>query len=104
MRIPTFIGITLFALLAGCTSRPAQWSEDLGGKLRCGMSIAEVQALANRPIEPLNREWGTHFIRDGSTDVWLTFDRGRLSSYQIAWVRPLTIVEKKDRVDVCKPR
>jgi hypothetical protein len=94
--------LTFICLLAsGCASKPAEWANDLGGKLRCGMSTAEVQALAKRTIEPLDRDWGTHFIRDGSTDMWLTFDRGQLKAYQIAWVRPLTVVESNPRVDLC---
>jgi len=68
------------------------------------MSISEVQALAKKSVEPLNRDWGTHLVRDGSTDVWFTFEKDRLTSYQIAWVKPLTIVETKERVDVCKGR
>ncbi len=50
----------------------------------------------------MNREWATHLIRDGATDVWLTFDKGQLNSYQVAWVKPLTIVEKADQVSLCQ--
>lgn len=66
------------------------------------MSVSEVQNLAKKPIEPMNREWATHLIRDGATDVWLTFDKGQLNSYQVAWVKPLTIVEKADQVSLCQ--
>lgn len=100
LKLLTYIQVCL--LIASCASRPAAWASDLGSKLRCGMSVSEVQGLANRPVEPLNRDWATHFIRDGATDVWLTFSNGQLSSYQIAWVKPLTIVEKADPVKLCK--
>src|SRR5688572_17299205 len=96
------IYVSLCLSLAGCASRPAEWANELGTKLRCGMSTSEVQELAKKPMEPLNREQATHLIRDGATDIWLTFEKGRLSSYQVAWVRPLTVVEKADRVILCQ--
>lgn len=43
-------------------------------------------------------------MEDGSTDVWLTFEKNQLKSYQVAWTRGLTIVEKRERVDLCKQR
>lgn len=82
----------------------AKWADDLVGKMRCGMSIQEVEAAAAKTVKPLNRDWGTHFVEDGSTDVWLTFEKNQLKSYQVAWTRGLTIVEKRERVDLCKQR
>ena len=99
-----FLGIVLCVALAGCASGPAKWADDLGGRVRCGMSIQEVEAVAAKAVKPLNRDWGTHFVEEGSTDVWLTFEKNRLQSYQVAWTRGLTIVEKRDRVDLCKQR
>jgi len=98
------LGIVLCVALAGCASGPAKWAADLVGKMRCGMSIQEVEAVAAKIVKPLNRDWGTHFVEDGSTDVWLTFEKNQLKAYQIAWTRGLTIVEKRERVDLCKQR
>ena len=88
-------------LLTGCASRPAAWANELGGKLRCGMTVSEVQQLAQKPIERANRSWMTHLVRDGATDVWLTFENDRLRAYQVAWVKPLTMVEETPRVELC---
>ncbi len=96
--------VSLCLLLVGCASRPAAWANDLGAKLRCGLSVSQVQELAKKPVEPLNRPWATHFVRDGATDVWLTFDKDRLTAYQVAWVKPLTIVEQAERVELCPPK
>ena len=55
------------------------------------MTIEEVQALVNKPIiekeAPMNNR--THYIRDGSTDVWFVFRDGKLKSVQILWAHKM---------------
>jgi hypothetical protein len=94
--------VAALVALSGCAAAPADWATQLGAKLRCDMTISDVEATARKPVKLLNREWGTHFIEDDGTDVWLTFQEGKLKSYQTAWVRGLTIVEKQPRTDLCK--
>ena len=52
------------------------------------MSVEEVQRLAGDRIVNGDhpRSWSTHFIRDGSTDIWLVFKDDRVRSTQLAWM------------------
>src|SRR5687767_9675938 len=88
-------------LTTACAAAPGKWARDLASELRCDMTIAEVEAKAKKPVKDLKRAWGTHFVEDGGTDFWMSFENGRLKSYQIAWVRSLKIVEKEPPVLLC---
>ena len=98
-RLP-FMLLLAFAT-ASCAAGPAKWVKSLAAELRCDMTIKEIEAKAQRPVKPLDRAWGTHFVDDGDTSVWLTIENERLKSYQIAWVKGLKIVEKEPAVSLC---
>lgn len=90
------------ALLANaCAAAPGTWARDLASELRCDMTINEVETKAQKPVKDLKRAWGTHFVEHGGTDFWMSFENGRLKSYQIAWVRSLKVVEKEPPVLLC---
>lgn len=86
-RFLTLIGGYL--LLSGCVwfCGPASWAERLEAKVQCGMSPQQVEQLANHQIVKMDAPtaWGTHLIRDGTTDVWLVYADDKLQSVQVAW-------------------
>lgn len=96
-----FMSLISLSAIGCAASGPGRWAKTLASELRCDMTIKEVEAKAERPVKPLDRAWGTHFVEDGGTDVWLTVENGRLKSYQIAWTRGLKIVEKEPAVPLC---
>jgi hypothetical protein len=69
--------LLLIAVLGGCSCGPAKWAEETEARLTCGMTVDEVRTIAGRDIEQRDvpRDWSTHAIRGGGTDLWLGFAR-----------------------------
>lgn len=67
------------------------------------MSPKEVEGVAHREVVPVvpARSWGTHLIRDGTTDVWLTFQNDKLRSIQLAWMQKLKRMHAEPKIDLC---
>jgi hypothetical protein len=104
MMKSTLVALSLALLATGCAASPGKWARDVAPQLQCDMTIKEVETKAQRPVKDLKRAWGTHFVEDGGTDLWMTFDDGRLKSYQVAWVSGLKMIEKEPPVSLCDAR
>ena len=67
------------------------------------MTPEEVSQIAGRKVEKVDVPDArlTHMIRDGSTDLWLIFDGGRLKSVQVAWSYQPTRVASSQRLELC---
>ena len=99
------ISVLLFAItvvMVGCAS-PGGWAEALEPKLRCGMSVKEVEKLTQKTVIEMDspRVWRTHMISSGNTDVWLIFREGKLESVQIAWAEKIMRLASYQRIDLC---
>lgn len=98
------IAIVLLAiLLSACSSGPARWAEETEAQLRCGMSVEDVRSIARREVEQRDvpRDWSTHAIRDGRTDLWLGFPEGRLRWVQVLWAQKMMKMAMYQRRDLC---
>jgi hypothetical protein len=96
------IALLLAFTATACAGAPGKWARELAAEMRCDMTIKEVETKAQRPVKDLKRAWGTHFVEDGGTDLWMTFENGRLKSYQVAWTSGLKVVEKEPPVSLCR--
>ena len=101
MKLLSYLGVCI--LLGACSCGPAQWAEETSGRLQCGMTIDQVHAIAGRKIVALDvpRDWTTHMIRDGSTDLWLGFSDGKLRWAQVLWAQKIERMAMYQRVDLC---
>lgn len=71
-------------------------------KLRCGMTIAEVESLAGSKLSPQGqRPWGTHILHQGTTDIWLQFDDDKLQSAQVSTLDGLMKMRLWPRAEFC---
>jgi len=72
-------------------------------EVKCGMSLHDVETLAERPVKELNRSWATHYIGEEteSTEVWLTFKDDKLQAVQLAWMYRLKRMARAQRVELC---
>src|SRR5713226_3427186 len=70
------VPLAVVMLLGGCSAHWPPWTRDLESRLRCGMSVTEVEAAAGTTLVGLGaKSWlGTHFIRRGRTDLWFDFE------------------------------
>lgn len=99
--------ILSFSFLHGCAV-PARWATNLPSQLRCGMSVVEVEEIADRPVIEVNRTWGTHFI-GGETErtmVSLTFEKQGLRYVQVVWSEApigLGVPQRGPKIDLCDP-
>lgn len=101
MKVLSVIAIS--ACLVGCTCGPARWAEETEARLECGMSVEDVSSIANRDVEQrdIPRDWSTHAIRDGHTDLWLGFPDGKLRWAQVLWAQKMMKMAMYSRVDLC---
>jgi hypothetical protein len=90
-------------LLSGCACGPAEWAEKAEARLECGMSVEDVRNIAGRDIQHMDvpRDWTTDLIRDGSTDLWLGFQDGKLTSVQVLWAQKMMKMAMYQRRDLC---
>jgi hypothetical protein len=72
-------------------------------KLKCGMNVQDVQAVAQRDIEQSDvaRDWSTHAIRDGRTELWLGFPEGKLKWSQVLWAQKMMKMASYQRRNLC---
>ena len=101
MRI---VAIILALLTLAACKLPAKWAEEFVGQLKCDMSLAQVQSLTSRDVhaEDAPRRDMTHYIRDGSTDVWLVFDNDKLKSAQVLWAQEMMKYASYQQIQLCK--
>lgn len=96
------LGILALSLITGC-SAPKRWSETVEFEVRCDMSVAEVHALAQRPVRQLNNSnsWITHVIEDGGTELRLGYENEGLKWVQIAWTLGPNRTATFQKIDLC---
>lgn len=102
MKTPYIILATTLLLFA-CAS-PSRWAEALETQLKCGMSVKDVETVSQKTVQTMEvpRGWVTHFLRDGSTDVWLGFRDDKLESVQVAWAEKMMKMATYQRIDLCQ--
>jgi hypothetical protein len=95
--------LLLMAVLSGCSCGPATWAEDTEARLTCGLTVDEVRNIAGRDIEQRDvpRDWSTHAIRGGGTDLWLGFENGKLRWSQVLWEQEMIKMAMYSRRDLC---
>lgn len=97
------IALGLVLLVHSCEPREEVWVEQLVSKLQCGMSVAEVRALASRQVEATSNkpELGTHRMDGQWHDVWLTFRLDRLESVISGKIDGLASVRLSPMQNLC---
>jgi len=106
-----FTILLLAVLLVGCTGF-SRWAVNLESRLECGMSVAEVEHLADRVVRVLEGRrgypygpWETHRIESGfftSDYLSLGFIDGTLHFVQVRWpVAMSTKVAEHPFRDLC---
>ena len=80
-----------------------RWARDLISKLRCGMTIDEVQYVAEEKVVALAGQGrlGTHYIRRGGTDVWLQVSDRKVVSVLSSQVDSLKTTRLSPRTNLC---
>ena len=98
-----FYTIVAGAFLGGCSCGPARWAEETEARLECGMSVEDVRRIAGRDVEKMDapRDWTTHLIRDGSTDLWLGFADGKLKWSQVLWAQKMMKMAMYQQRNLC---
>ncbi len=97
------VPILLSLVVVGCSCGPARWADEAPDRLQCGMTVAEVRITIGKDITALDvpRDWTTHMVRDGSTDLWLGFPEGRLRWVQVLWAQKMQVMAMYQRRDLC---
>lgn len=104
---PRYLLMLALGAVTGCSAGgPSEWALTLEKQLKCGMAVAEVEALTDREIEldQWQHPWATNVILGdlGHPEMYLGFPDGRLDSFQIEWTYSLTGVASYSRVDLCQ--
>lgn len=96
------IALFSFFLLAGCCG-PANWAETLSTQVKCGMSIAAVQALSHETFIEMEvpAGWKTHYFRNNETDVSFGFVNGKLRYIQVSWNQKMMRTASYQKIDLC---
>jgi hypothetical protein len=99
-----FLAIALFLVVGACSESWNQ-ADELTGKLRCGLTTDQTEALANQfGAESglyAHDEAGTRAVRRGNTEIVLWFEEGTLIAYQRRDFRPITTVITTPRMNAC---
>jgi hypothetical protein len=89
-------------VLAGCACGPARWAEETDNRLTCGLTVDEVRSIAGRIQEfDVPRDWTTHVVQYGSTELWLGFVDGKLRWSQILWAQKMMKMAMYSRRNLC---
>ena len=83
---------------------PGKWAEEFVEQLKCDMSVSKVQSLTTKNVYAENapRKDMTHYVRDGSTDVWLVFENDELKSAQVLWAQEMMKYASYQQIQLCK--
>lgn len=107
-RIERFWPLLGFVAISACSGGPSGWSLDLENKLHCGMTVAAVQVLTERRLEPGKWQvpWATHVIRGryGRPEMYLGFPDGQLATIQLQWEYPFGRVAQYPAEHLCGGR
>jgi hypothetical protein len=98
--------VTLVSTIsAGCAmaATTTKWAERLEARLTCGMSESQVENLADGTLTSVGAggRLGSHFMRHGGTDLWLTFDSAGLKTALIVKPRRMKRSEVSLRRNLC---
>jgi hypothetical protein len=68
------------------------------------MSVDEIRTLTSRDVreEDVPRENMTHYLRDGSTDVWLVLGDDKLKSAQVLWAHKMMKYASYQQIQFCE--
>ena len=99
-----FLSLFPLPIAAGCANAPAHWAVSLEEELKCGMSIADVEALAGARLAPMagRGPGGTHNIRHLSTALWFDFSADGLVSVRPSWTVALARDEWGEKRMLCE--
>lgn len=101
-RLSVFILSAAFVVGACASNHVPARAGAFVDKLRCGMTIAEVESLAGSKLRPQGRRpWGTHILHQGTTDIWLHFSDDKLQSAQVFTFDGLMKMKLWPRVELC---
>lgn len=86
----------------GCT-HSVKWAEDIELKLQCDMDMNTVTSLSDLEISELEyaRDWNTHVIYNGRTELRLGFVDGQLKWTQVAWPEKIMKIASYAVIDLC---
>lgn len=100
----TSLACLLLVLGLCCASgREPAWVQPLITKLECGMSLAEIDDLTDREIQPVQakEKLGTHRIDGKRADVWLGFEEGGLVTVTSGYIDGITSVHRTPKRNLC---
>lgn len=100
-----YLGTALFVSCFSSADHWPGWTRHLLDELKCGMSLQEIETLADQKVivEEGKRSWlGKHRISRGHTDLWLQFtDQGGLQSVILAQPDSFKTVRLSPRRNFC---
>jgi hypothetical protein len=104
-RIIFCLGITLLGSCFAKADHWPEWAGYLADELKCGMSIRELETLADQKVivEEGERPWlGKHRISRGPVDLWLQVaDNGGLQSVVLAQPDSFQTMRLSPRRNLC---
>lgn len=104
-----FLTLSSLAFVFSTCGEVRRWrsAEEFRQELRCGMTVQQVTAIAQRfgsssfrGIEQ-HMNGATHALNEGSTVFWLTFDRDVLNSIQEGMYHGVTGLKTSIRENLC---
>lgn|GEM_PF-5361130 len=105
MKANRIIAVLCLAIvLSSCwsTSIPKRVSDTVA-QLRCGMTAAEVENLSGSKLESEGqRPWGTHVLRQDTTDIWFQFNDDKLRSAQVSTLDGLMKMKLWPKKELCQ--
>ena len=100
----TFWNVPWVVLLcASCAnSRVPTKVDAVISQLKCGMAPADVEKLGHSKLHAEGqRTWGTHILKQGTTDIWLQFENDGLRSVQVATLSGLMSMKLWPKIELC---
>src|SRR5262245_56071839 len=87
----------------GCATASKISMENIQARLRCGMSLSEVESIVGGRLQALEARDPrlTHLYRSGLADLWLIFDDRKLRSSQVVVVEGILGTKEEPRVNHC---
>ncbi len=80
------------------------WVDDLSARLKCGMTVQEVQAQTSLKLVSLEgaHPWlGTYYFRKNDTDLWIQLEEGKLKSLVVSRPKGLKTVLLSPKRNLC---
>jgi hypothetical protein len=101
-RMGAASAISISVIVGGCASLSAAGGARIQHQLKCGQSVAEVEAIAGARLQPVEgRAAMSHVLQSGLTEMWFEFRDGALRASRIMVVTGLKSLTPEPWVSHC---